>query len=336
MNNRATTHMQWLAAYLRENQHRLTIDADTHATDLTQCRRREVDHYYHGRPLSAEELMAEMDLAQVSMANTWQNPASTVYPGGEDENAASLLAANRYIFESALRLPERFIPSGWVDPKACGVRNACRLAKLCVEEFGFAIVKMNPAQNSFPIDSPDVLRVVDCIVELGAAPAFHYGADSPYTPASGLEAIALRYPDHPVVAVHMGGGGAGYVEAEPLYHQSRELGLRRPNLKFILSALRDTHIEEALICYQMAGAPYAENLFCASDAPYGRIAWNFGGFRAVFRGLLEGARHPDTRVRSLPDLFTPEAVQGYLGANFARFVAALLEQLLARRQAPSA
>ncbi len=333
MQPQALDHIRRLTEYLELHRDRLTIDADTHATDIVRYPRRPVDHYYHGRPLSAEDLVAEMDLAEVSMANTWQNPASTQYPGGEDENADALLDANRYIFECGRRFPERFIPSGWVDPRACGAENAALLAQVCVREFGFVLVKMNPAQNQYPIDSPAVLKVVDRIVELGAIPTFHYGADSPYTPAEGLEAIACRYPGHPVVAVHMGGGGAGYVEAERLYHQSRELGLRRPNLKFILSAKRDTHIEEALITYQLAGPPFCENLFCASDAPYGRMSWNFGGYRWMFRGLLDSARHPDARVRAHPGLFTPPSIQGYMGGNFARFILAGYQRLIEKQQA---
>jgi predicted TIM-barrel fold metal-dependent hydrolase len=167
MQQQALEHIQRLTTRLAAVQSDVVIDSDTHATDILRNPRLPVEHYYHGRPLSAEDLIAEMDLAGVSMANTWQNPASTTYPGGEDENAEALLEANRYIRDVGLRYPDRFIPSGWTDPKACGVSNACRLAEIYVREFGFAVVKMNPAQNRFRIDSPEVIRVVDTIVELG-------------------------------------------------------------------------------------------------------------------------------------------------------------------------
>jgi predicted TIM-barrel fold metal-dependent hydrolase len=320
MRSEALAYIERLTSFLRANLDALTIDADAHATDTARNPGRPVPHYYHGRPVCAEELVREMDLAGVSAANIWQNPSATTYPGGEDANAESLLAANRYVCDAANRFPGRFIASGWTDPKACGVSNACRIAETCVREFGFALVKLNPAQNRYPIDSPSVLAVTDRIVELGAVPVFHYGADTPYTPASGLEAVARRYPEHPLVGVHMGGGGAGYLEAEALYHESRELGLRNPNVRFIFSALRDTYIEESLITYQLAGPPFCHNLFCGSDAPYGRMSWNFGGYREMFRGLLDGARHPDARLREWPDLFTEESALDYLGRNFARFV----------------
>ncbi|MCX6612761.1 MAG: amidohydrolase family protein, partial [Acidobacteria bacterium] len=243
-------HIENLCLYLNKHRHNLTIDADAHATDIVKYPRRNTPHYYHGRPLSSEELIEEMNQASVSMANIWQNPAATTYINDSEENYQNLLEANNYIHQSALNHPIRFIPSGWTDPKACGVPNACRIAEQCVAEFGFLIVKMNPAQNQYPIDSPAVIEVLDCIVELGAIPAFHYGADSPYTPASGLATIARRHPNHPVLAVHMGGGGAGYVEAENQYQQSRELGLQQTNIHSALSALRATHIESNIRAYQ--------------------------------------------------------------------------------------
>lgn len=338
MTNSASELQERLCTRLENEGDRLTIDADTHATDTSALaepvgrRYRSEGGYYHGRPISAEDIILEMDMAGVDAALSWQNPAATRYPGDKDSNAAALLAANRYILEIALRHPQRFIPAGWVDPRALGVSNALKLVDTLVLEFGFALVKMNPAQNQFPIDSAEVSRVVEHIAGLGAVPVFHYGADSPFTPASGLRRIAEMLGTHPVVGVHMGGGGASYIEAEQLYHESRTLGLDRPNVRYILSAKRDTHIEEALITYQLAGEPFCRNLFCASDAPYGRMTWNFGGYRAMFRSLIDGSRHTDARVRSNPGLFTDETARNYMGGNFARFVAEAGRRLLDKQR----
>jgi predicted TIM-barrel fold metal-dependent hydrolase len=304
----------------------MTIDGDTHATDLAalseaqRSRYESSDDYYHGRPVSAEDLVREMDLAGVNAALVWQNPAATEYTADPGVNTQRLLAANRYILDSAMRFPGRFIPGGWTDPRACGMEGALRIAETCLLEFGFLFVKLNPAQNQYPIDSAEVLAVVDRIVELGGIPAFHFGADTPFTPAEGLERVATRHPGHPLLAIHMGGGGASYLEAEGHYQKARRLGLARPNIRFSMSARRDTHTESDLIAYEMAGEPYCRNLFCASDAPYGRIAWNFGGFRCIFDTLMKGERHTDRRVRAVPGLFTPEAARRYLGGNLARFV----------------
>jgi hypothetical protein len=203
------------------------------------------------------------------------------------------------------------------------------MVDMFVRDFGFVIVKMNPSKGGFSIIDPQVQAVVERIVSLGAVPAFHFGADSPNTPAEGVRCLAERHPHHPLLAIHMGGGGAGYDAAEELYLKARQLGLDCPNIRFVLSTKRDAHIESDLITYQMAGEPYCHNLFCGSDAPFGRIAWNFGGFRGIFRSLTDGTRHTDARVRANPRLFTPEAVQGYLGANFARFGAESYRRLLA-------
>ncbi len=313
---------------------RLVIDADAHATDpngLDGARRERYESdpdYYHGRPVSAEDLILEMDGAGVDMAVIWQDPASTAYNDDPEHNTRALLRANGYVRDSALRFPDRFIPAGWVDPKACGLDNALQMAEMLVRDFGFLIVKLNPAQNRYRIDSPPVFAVVDRLVALGAVPAFHFGADGPHTPSGGLRQLAERYRPYPLVAVHMGGGGAAYETAESLYQDARRLGLDCPNIRYVLSAKRDTHMESDLIAYQLAGEPFCHNLFCASDAPYGRMAWNFGGFRSIFRGLVEGAHHTDARVRGRPGLFTPEAARGYLGGNFARFAVQGYRRLL--------
>jgi predicted TIM-barrel fold metal-dependent hydrolase len=329
-----------LAEYLHTHAASLVIDADAHATDMTalsdEVRRRNAtaNGYYHGRPVSAEDLIREMDAAEVDMALIWQNPAATRYTDDPERNAAALTAANLYVRDAARRFPTRFIPAGWTDPKSCGVGRALEIAETCVRDFGCPIVKMNPAQNRYRIDSPEVLAVVDRIVELGAAPAFHFGADTPYTPAEGLARVAERYPMHPILGVHMGGGGASYTGAERTYQAARQLGLARPNIRFALSAKRDAHIESDIIAYQLAGAPFCRNLFCASDAPYGRMAWNFGGYRWMFKTLIDAESHTDERVRSSPGLFTPEVAQGYMGGNFARFAAAACRGVLERHDIP--
>ena len=180
------------SAYLIANRNSLVIDADTHATDTANMhiefknRLNESPNYYHGKPLSAEDLIAEMNMAGVDMSLIWQNPAATLYGTDREKNFEALLAANRYIFDSAIKYPERFIPAGWTDPKSLGIEGAIELTRICIEEFGFPIVKMNPAQNAFPITDELVTTVVDYIVGNGAIPAFHFGADTECTPAAGL------------------------------------------------------------------------------------------------------------------------------------------------------
>jgi len=119
------------------------------------------------------------------------------------------------------------------------------------------------------------------------------------------------------IAVHMGGGGAGYAESEQLYRDTRAMGLRRSNLRFALSARRDTHTLSDLIAFQLAGDPFNRNLFCASDAPYGLQACNFGAYREIFRA----ARSRSMTHTAYPDaigIFGDEAEKNFLGRKFFR------------------
>jgi predicted TIM-barrel fold metal-dependent hydrolase len=322
--------------FLRKNKNSLTIDADTHISDVENLpkpvrdRYFETDNYYHGKPISAEDLLTEMKMAGVDLSLVWQNPAVTVYGSNREKNFKTLLKANRYLFKTDVKYPNKFIPGGWTDPKNLGVELATKMAEICVKELGFLFVKMNPAQNEYNIDSEYVVTVFNKIVELGGIPAFHFGGDTPFTKAEGFEKLARLYPELPLVGIHMGGGGPSYMEGEIHYQKARELGLKYPNIKYVESAKRDTHIESDFITYQLAGEPFSKNIFCASDAPYGRQTWNFGGFRAMFRSLKEGKNHTDKRVKNNPGLFKDEAIQNYLGRNFAEFVIDGYEKLLTK------
>jgi predicted TIM-barrel fold metal-dependent hydrolase len=321
-------------AFLEKHKDSFIIDADTHLTNMVNLPIeigklvKNSPDYYHGRPIGHNELLCEMIQAGIDMCLIWQNPAATLYTSDKKKNFEILLKANKYIFESASVCPDRFIPAGWTDPGSLEISDALRLVDICITEFGFPIVKMNPAQNKYPIDSEKVRIVQDKIVELGAIPAFHYGSDTEFTPPSGLASIASRYPEYPILAVHMGGGGAGYNEAEINYLESRKLGLKMANIKFVLSARRDTHCESDLISYQFAGEPFSKNLMCASDAPYGKQSWNFGGYRLMFETLKDGKRHPDPRLKENPDLFNDDSIINYLGRNIADLTISAYNSLL--------
>lgn len=321
---------------LERGGNRLVIDGDVHVTDpdalpAWQRDRRARDHnYYHGRTISAEETVAEMDGAGVDMALIWQNPAATEYPGDPEGNYCSLWAANAHIAEAAARHPGRFIPAGWTDPKALGPDGAAEMVDRLTEELGFAIVKMNPAQNEYRMASDEVMRTVERIVARGAVPAFHFGADTPWTPAEDLRAVARAFPQVPVIGVHMGGGGAAYPDADDTYAKARAYGLEVPNIFYVLSAKRDTHIESDLIAYTAAGSEAAARIACASDAPYGRMAWNFGGYRAMFDGLQKGLA-PDARLS--PGMFTDDVIAGYMGGNLARLAAGAIRRWMAHHSA---
>lgn len=319
---------------MHKSSKKLVIDADTHITDIYRLSSEQkskfinIKNYYHGRPINLEQLLLEMNLSDIDMSLAWQNPACTIYTKNKDDNYNTLWNANLYIANCAYKYPNRIIPAGWTDPIALGTEKAKEIAQRCIFELGFPIIKMNPAQNSYQIDSPFVFEILDSIIDAGGIPAFHYGSDTPYTRPENFEKVVSRYPDVPFIGVHMGGGGASYIEAEDVYQESRELGLKYTNLRFILSSKRDTHIESDFITYQLAGEPYCQNLFCGSDAPYGNQAWNFGGFRSLLESFTKSDNYPDQRIKNNPNLFTPESIAGYLGVNFATLLVATYEKLI--------
>jgi len=331
----AQAHLARRLAHIERVRDRVVMDGDTHPSDLAlippemRSRMQADPGYFHMRPITGPELLAELDMSCVDMALSWQNPACTPYGDDPRENFRILLAANRYCTELAREHPTRIVNAGWTDPRALGLDGAIELARILVEEFGCSIVKMNPGQNAYPIDSAEVLATVDAIVALGAVPAFHFGGDTPYTPPDGLETVAARHPDHPVIGVHMGGGGSLFPAGDATYLGARALGLRQRNVFYVLSAIRDTHVESNLIAYALAEPSALGNIAMGSDAPYGRVSWNYGGIRQMFASLGD-PRHPDPRLRGRPGLFDEAAVRGVMGRNLADLLIAADRRVLAR------
>mgnify|MGYP001627210025 CR=1 FL=1 len=325
MTNEAIQFIQRQMKCLEDQGHHLVIDADTHISNLDQVsdsmkiKMDSTEGYFQGKPISADNLIDEMKISGVDMALSWQNPSCIEYVDDQDKNYEMLMKANHYIFISSRRFPEKIIPAGWVDPKALGLENCYKALNVLVSEYGFPIVKMNPAQNSFYLDSPEVFAIVERIVDLHAVPAFHIGSDTPYTPISSLKKLAETFPKSPIVAVHMGGGGAGYNEAEENYHRIRQLGLIYSNLKFPLSAKRDTHIESDILCFEKKGPPYNENLYFASDAPYGKISWNVHGLRGLLKEMkvVASVEYGDSGENVM---INEDVQRRVLGGNFSKFI----------------
>lgn len=326
LTEKATRRLQSLSDYLDENKNSLIIDGDTHPTDIAELegeiltRYQSTSSYYHGRPISDSELIESMNAAAIDMSLIWQNPAAFCYSDRIDQNFEYLLRANKAIDRFASQSPTRFIPAGWTDPKSLGTEGALKLVDILIGELGFPIVKMNPAQNSYPIDSPEVFKVVQRITELGATPAFHFGGDSPYTPASRLERIVRQFPESTIIGVHMGGGGSHYVDGDNTYIEARELGLKFTNLFYVLSAKRDTHMESDLIRYTSQGPPFNENMAWGSDAPYGLQSWNIGGFMKMFETLTDRPSLIKKSANGDRPLFDLLVGQRYLGTNLANLV----------------
>lgn len=334
MTPESIVRIQELLEVLETQKDHLVIDAGAHISDLEQLsgwdrERFHANHnYYHGRPIDAQGLLAEMQLAEVDMALVWPNPSVLHCTDDLQHNLAVLLAGNHYVYESVRQHPARFIPGGWVDPRHCQLDHALQLVEQLVNNFGFVFIKVTPGREATALDSKPVQEIIRRIVSLGAIPCFHVGAEAPFVPAPALERLTALYPNHPLLAIHMGGSGAGVERADEIYHQARELGLWRPTIRYALSAKREPYLESDFISYQLAGEPFSRNLFCASDVPFGRMTWKFGGFRAMLRSFLHGKLHYDARLRANPTLFNADDVQNYLGRNLAEFVISGYHNLL--------
>lgn len=324
LSENAINKLSSLAHHIETRLDSIIIDGDTHPSKLSILegsileRYQNTPDYYQGRPIEYKTLIKSMDQAGVDMSLIWQNPASFNYVEDQDENFDKLLKANRDIYEIGMEFPDRFIACGWTDPKSLGVQNALKLAKICVEEFGFPIVKMNPAQNGYPIDSDEVFEVIAGIIELGATPAFHFGGDSIYTPAKGFDKLLSAFPDNKFIGVHMGGGGSHYVDGDPTYIEARALGLKHKNLFYVMSAKRDCHMESALIIYLEKGSPYSENLAWGSDAPYGLQSWNLGGIRGIFDALSQS--FSQTIQIKNPKTYAGNNLNNFLGNNLGSLI----------------
>jgi len=326
MDHQTRQRIRELIGFLELNRDCTVIDADTRVTDTQhlhdslRAKYESTPDYYHGRPVPVEDLIREMELACVGMCLISPDPSTIFSADDRYNNHASLLAANRYVYESAGKYPQKFIPAGCIDPFTAMPEHALRLVDICVNEYGFLIIMLRASGASFPAGMEAVWRIMNRIIELSAVPAVPYGADMLISPVERLTELADRYRGHPVIILHMGGGTAGYEESEDYYIHARRLGLKYPDLKFVLSMRRDTHTESDLVTYQLAGEPFSRNLFCASGAPYGRMNWNFGGFRWMLLGLIDADHHTDERIRHNPGLFDEEVMRNYLGGNFARFL----------------
>lgn len=112
--------------------------------------------------------------------------------------------ANRYIYEAWRNHPDRFSPTGWVDPHF-GARRAEEMLRRCLEDYGMHAVKFNGAQNSYPIDDEALMPLYAQVEHAGAGLAFHIGADAyDFTHPYRAQKVAERFPRMRIRLVHMG------------------------------------------------------------------------------------------------------------------------------------
>ena len=232
----------------------MIIDADCHIWPTPEG----------GNSIGFEELLRRMDKAGVDKAVAWLQPPylRDVTPG------------NAYVHEAMTAHPDRILGFGWADPNL-GVDRAKEAARRCVGDYGMFGVKLNGAQNSFYIDSPELaLPVIEEIARLGSRLAFHVGADAyEHTHPFRVAKIARLFPELTILAVHMGGAAFADLSAAMI-----ETADACPNLTLIGSAVRAIPILKAV----KALGP--DRVCFGSDTPF-ELMWVE---RAKYDALLDG------------------------------------------------
>ncbi len=216
-----------------------------------------------------DELIELMDQAGVDKALTWLRPPYN--KNIDPENAAVHQAVQKY--------PNRLIGFGWTNPNL-GKEPAERAIKQSFEEYGFAGIKFNGAQDNYVIDDAGVMPFIEKACSFKKPIAFHIGADfyentHPYR----LGRIAKRFPETSFLMVHMGGAGT-----PSLARAAIETALDCPNITIIASAIPDVHIRKAII------ALGGQRICFGSDSPFGIMNAQLAMHRAILEEFDETTR----------------------------------------------
>ena len=218
----------------------MIFDCDTHMSPYVN----------HDRAIDAVGLNDMLQAAGIDRALTW------LMPQGVDDVSDS----NKYIYEQSKVFPI-FYPFGWTNVRE-GVDKAIDDAKRCLLDYGFGGVKLNGAQNDYPIDSPDALKVCDVIAKNKGMIAFHIGADAPdNTGAFRAANVAAAFPETTILMVHMGGAGRPNPDRSA---EVIEAAGKHSNMMLIGSEIP---IEKIKIAIDTLGS---ERVMYGSDSPFSK------------------------------------------------------------------
>ena len=230
----------------------MIIDADCHITPVKG-----------GLNIQAEELVRRMDYSNVDKALTWLQPA--YFPNVD--------AGNALVYQATRKHPDRILGFGWADPHF-GIETAKDQVKQCVEEYGFYGVKLNGAQNNYYIDSEEMaLPLIEEIAKTGVVLAFHIGTDFfENTHPFRLAKIARRFPETPILAVHMGG-----IAFHDISNACIEIAQECPNIMLVGSGVRAVAILKAI---KTLGAG---RICFGSDTPFAMMHVELAMYEALMR-----------------------------------------------------
>ena len=248
----------------------MIIDADTHISPTDDA-----------NAIRVEELIAQMDKSNVEKAVCWLQPPYM----------RTLDASLEYVYASVKRFPDRLLGFGWVDPHF-GIERGKTTIKKCLTEYGFYGVKLNGAQNSFPIDDEKMsLPLIEEIAKMGSILAFHIGADEyNYTHPYRAANIAKRFPEMTILMVHMGG-----VSSPDLSSVCIDMAEEYRNMHLVGSCIRYTSVVKAI---KKLGA---SRVSFGSDTPFSIMHSDVSAYQAF-----------------LTDYFSDEDQKLVMGENIRR------------------
>lgn len=250
----------------------MIIDADTH-----------ISPYKEGVRIQTERLIELMDMSHVDKALTWlQEPYMRVV---EESNA--------YVYQSIGRYSDRLVGFGWIDPHFGKDRCMDEIHR-CIEKYGFRGFKMNGCQNQFYVDDEEMsLPYIEEVAKHNKILALHVGSDafdatSPYR----VEKIAVRYPQMPILMVHMGGVGTPDMSMACI-----EIAKRNDNIFLIGSHVDYMKVQKAI---KLLGA---DRVCFGSDTPFAHMHSEVAAYEAF-----------------LQDFFTKEQRDMVMGNNIAKLL----------------
>ena len=249
----------------------MLIDADVHISPTPQG----------GNSITIDELLRRMDRCGVDKAVTWLQPP---YVRSEID------AGNAYVVRAMREHPDRILGFGWADPNL-GVERAIEEARRVLDQ-GCYGVKLNGAQNGYPIDDPRLaMPIIETIAGAGSVLALHVGADAyDYTHPARVARIARAFPELRILVIHMGGAAFHDLSAAAI-----AVAQEHPNLTLIGSAVRALPILTAI---RGLGA---DRVCFGSDTPFELMHVELAKYHALLDGEI-----------------SPEEKAGVMGGTIAR------------------
>lgn len=150
--------------------------------------------------------------------------------------------------------PQRFLPLYYANP---------HLGQICLQEIdyylgseGFCGIKMNPLRHAFVADDESVDPIMS-LAQKYQVPVFIHCGHPPYSLPWSIALLAERFPEVPVVMIHMGHGHGVYIDA------SLKMAKRYANLYLEISGMpMQSKIKEA---YETVGS---NRIMFGTDAPF--------------------------------------------------------------------